>query len=107
MKSAKLVLVLLVTMGLIVFVRGGRDFSLPKALPFCGGHKPGFYDFGALCLIVLMLWGLGRLRRTGDEPAEKQEVVEVQEADSDADDTPEEHGQDADEDQEQDPRQSP
>jgi hypothetical protein len=84
MKAAKLVLILIVTMGLILFVRGGRDFNLVKSLPFCGGHKPGFYDFGAIALVVLMLWGLGRLKQSGQEQVRDHQMVEAEEVESDA-----------------------
>ena len=84
MKAAMVVLILIVTMGLIVFVRGGRDFSLVKAIPFCGGHKPGLYDFGAIALFTLMLWGLGRLKRSGQDPVQDRPMAETEEVASDA-----------------------
>ena len=103
MKAAKIVLVLLVTMGLVVFVRGGRDFSLAKALPFCGGHKPGFYDFGALALLALAAWGLTRLHRPSraEDPTPSDTEPEADSSDS-RDDDPTEGSDDDDSDQSQD-----
>ncbi len=103
MKAGSIILVLIGAMGIIIFIRGGRDFSLPQVLPFCGGHRPGFYDFGAVCLLALMLWGLGRLRGTGRQPPEEHEIVESTVEDDDADRASEAEDTDDESDQQQSP----
>lgn len=59
-----------------------------QVLPFLGGHKPGIYDAAGLVMLLVMLpWGLRRLRRRGEEP-------EIAEAPWFADDDEEENSSD-------------
>ena len=68
MKVGKLILIIIATAVVINFLRGSEGFALPRVLPFLGGFKPSFsFDVGAIVLLVLMFWGLGRLKRR-DEP---------------------------------------
>ena len=72
MKAAQIALILIVIFSLIFWVRADNDDlgNLVKILPFCGGHKPSFYDVGAMALIALLCWGLSRLKgasRTEDD----------------------------------------
>lgn len=63
----KILIIITVTFGLIVWIRNSFDFGhIAKTLPFCGGHEPGIYDFGAVALIVLMFWGFSRLSRDSE-----------------------------------------
>jgi len=63
MKAAKIALILIGMVALMCWVRGGAGFDIAKALPFCGGHEPGIYDIGAIAVILLLFWGLGRTKR--------------------------------------------
>jgi len=63
LKTIKIVLVVLVVALLINFVRGGDHSHITEALPFCSGGEPSFYDFGATAMLVLLFWGLRRLKR--------------------------------------------
>ena len=62
-KTAKITFIIILAAALIVFLREGRTFHIAKILPFCGGFKPSMYDAAAIALLLLMLWGLGRLKR--------------------------------------------
>ena len=66
MKAAKIAMILVGILSLIFWVRSdyGDLGSLVKTLPFCGGHKPSFYDVGAVALIALLFSGLSRLKRS-------------------------------------------
>jgi len=72
MKLLKVILIILLISLFINFIRGGSTFHIAKTLPFCGGFDPSFYDVGALCLILLLIWGLFRLwalgRNDNDDP---------------------------------------
>jgi len=89
MKAAKIILVLLVIAALIGVVRSGRDLGhIGRVLPFCSGGKPGFYDFAALAVVAIALWGIARMYRAGkdtDQEPEASSDVEEVEADSDED----------------------
>ena len=69
MKFAKIALIIVLIFSLVSWVRSDHgDFgSLVKTLPFCGGHKVSFYDVGAIALIVLLFWGLSRLKSSGQK----------------------------------------
>jgi hypothetical protein len=83
MKAAKIVLVLLVISALIGVVRSGRGLGhIGRVLPFCSGGEPGLYDFGALAVIAIALWGIARMYRAGkdtdDEPEPSSDAEEVE-----------------------------
>ena len=67
MTAAKITMILVAIFSLIFWVRSdhGDLGNLVKTLPFCGGHKPSVYDVGAVALIVLLFWGLSRLKGSG------------------------------------------
>ena len=73
MKSAswKIVLILAGMFFVILWLRKDHgDFgSVVKTLPFCGGHRPSFYDIGAIALIVFLFWGFRRLKGFGQQTA--------------------------------------
>jgi hypothetical protein len=98
-KAAKVILVLLVISALIGVVRSGRGLGhIGRVLPFCSGGEPGLYDFGALAIIAIALWGIVRMYRAGidaDEEPEPSSDAEEVEVDSDEDFA----GDSADEDQ--------
>jgi hypothetical protein len=63
MTAFKIILICLFSCLLIGWLRQGSSFPIVQTLPFLGGHKPGLYDIGAFVLLLLALWGVGRLRR--------------------------------------------
>jgi hypothetical protein len=88
MRSAKIVIVLLVVCALLAWVRTGGDFGhIAKVLPFCGGHKPSFYDVGALILIAMAVTALSRRRRSSDDTSTPSSS-----SDTDADEASEAEG---------------
>ena len=63
MKAAKIAVVIVVISCLIAWCRSSFDFGhIARSLPFSGGHRPGIYDVGAVVILLLLLWGLSRLR---------------------------------------------
>lgn len=65
MKAAKVLLIVLLTAVLINFVRNGADFPLPHILPGCDGRSfNSSYALGGVALVLLMLCGLRRIRRS-------------------------------------------
>lgn len=100
MKAAKIIGVILLLGALIGWVRHGQDVGhIARSLPFCGGHKPGFYDLGALAVLGLVLWGLSRLRNAGksDDPdgdAFSTEAEEAPQVDEDPAEAPDDEAAD-------------
>jgi hypothetical protein len=93
MRLAKIVVVLIVIAALITWVRAGTNFGhIVRCLPFLGGHKPGFYDVGALTLLGLAVWGISRLGRSrkGESAGREAETGDTTdfEATEDFNDTP-------------------
>ena len=70
MKCFKVILVLIICFALINFVRDGSDFALPRILPWCSGYRPGIYDLAAVVLLILLAWGISRLRRFGSDKSD-------------------------------------
>ena len=74
MKYAKLVVALIIISGLILWCRRSVDFGhIARSLPFSGGHRPGIYDVGSIVVILLVLWGLSRLRSAGKRSEEAED----------------------------------
>ena len=67
MKAARILLLILFFSALICFVRGDLTFPIVQTLPFAGGPRPGKYEIAAFILILLLLWGLARLKRLHNE----------------------------------------
>jgi hypothetical protein len=69
MKAIQIALILMVTFSIIAWARSDFDFGhIAKVLPFCSGNEPSlWYDLiGGTSLVLLCLWGLGRVGRLGD-----------------------------------------
>ncbi|MFC1793677.1 hypothetical protein ACFL3Q_08845 [Planctomycetota bacterium] len=64
MKVTKVVLAIVIGMLLIKTVSSEYDFKLPMVLPFMGGSKPGIYEIGGIVVILIAIWGIGRLGRS-------------------------------------------
>lgn len=78
MKAVLITLIATVTLGIIVWIRGGEDFHIARSLPFLGGEKPGFYDFAGLILLLVMLWGIGRLGHPSKDSPNDEAVTDYE-----------------------------
>ena len=58
MKSLKICFVILVGAVIINFIRHGEGFPISRTLPFCGGDPLSIYDFAALILLIMLIWGI-------------------------------------------------
>jgi len=72
MKTAKIVILLIVLIAVMNWLREGRDFPLPTVLPWLGGDKPGIYDFAALTMVIIAVLGLRRLARRQDDADDRE-----------------------------------
>ena len=63
MREAKIVLILILFATLIHAVREDGGFRLLQVIPFMGGRRPGEYDLAGVAMVLISLWGLGRLNR--------------------------------------------
>ncbi len=98
-KTVQVVLVILLIAALIGWVRNGRDVGpIARCLPFCGGHRPAFYDLGGLAMLGLGIWGLARLKNAGkaDDSQDEGYTTESEDA-SQADEEPFEEPDEEDE----------
>jgi len=66
MKATKITLILLTAAAAIIFVKASRVVDLRRTLPFCDGEPPNEYHLGAIAILLIWLWGMGRLRRKDD-----------------------------------------
>jgi len=67
MKATKITLVLLCAAAVLHFLKAEKNIDIRKSLPFLDGEPPNIYHVGALAMILIFFWGLGRLRRHDDE----------------------------------------
>jgi hypothetical protein len=65
MTTFRIVLICLFSCLLIRWLRQGSSFPIVQTLPLLGGHQPGLYDAGSFLLLLLAIWGFGRLARFG------------------------------------------
>jgi len=65
MTAFGIVLICLFSCLLIGWLRQGSTFHIVQTIPLLGGHRPGLYDIGCFLLLLIALWGFGRLRRLG------------------------------------------
>jgi hypothetical protein len=64
MKPIIITVAVVVTLAILVWLRNDSyTFSVLKTIPFLRGPDVTLYDWGALALLGLGLWGLSRLRR--------------------------------------------
>ena len=81
MKSAKLVIVLVIVASFILWCRRSMDIGhIARSLPFSGGCRPGIYDVGAIAVLLVLLWGFSRQgsrgRPAGFEGSEPEEDLD-------------------------------
>ena len=68
MKLIKITLILLIASSLVAFVKSDMFFHIAKTLPFCSGSDIQWnYEFGAIAMLCLFIWGLYRLNRNSDD----------------------------------------
>ncbi len=67
MSAIKIILVLIVICSLINWVRAhGGDWPIPKVFPLLSGQRPSaLYTTAGTILLLIFIWGLGRLARLG------------------------------------------
>ena len=66
MKAFWITLTIVLMASLICWLRAGADFPIVQCLPFAGGHRPGIQDIAAFVLVLMIPWGLSRLRNRDD-----------------------------------------
>ena len=76
-KILQVVAILIITFAALSWIRsdGQYDFDIRSIIPFMRGSDISLYDWGGLALILLGIWGIGRLRRGAEE---RQQPVESQ-----------------------------
>ena len=63
-KIVKVVVVLVIALSVMVFVRDGkRDFDIRTTLPFLRGPKPALYEWAAVAIAGIGVWGVYRLHK--------------------------------------------
>lgn len=62
-RTIYLTLIVILVCSLVNFIRGGADFHIAKVLPFCSGRPVSLYDWAAVAMFIITVWGLNRLRR--------------------------------------------
>ena len=68
MKAIKLVLIIFISALVINFIRNGRMFHIAKALPFSNSpERISIYDWACVAVLVILAWGLYRLKRKSDD----------------------------------------
>ena len=74
-KHLQIALILLLTLGILKFIRGGQGFDIRSVIPFMSGRDISIYDWAGLALLIIVAWGLVRLRRFG-KPVDAAEQIE-------------------------------
>jgi len=71
----KILLIITIACGLIAWVRDSFDIGhIARTLPFCSGNDvPLSYTLGSISLVLLMFWGLRRLRKLGQDNDDQQD----------------------------------
>jgi hypothetical protein len=79
MKAAQILVVLVGITFLLGWVTRDYDIGhIARALPGCGGQKPMIFEFGAVAMLGLLVWGLSRL---SSRPGKTDEAGDVDEVD--------------------------
>lgn len=61
MRTALVVLVIVLCAVLINAVRNGEMFPIVQTLPGLGGDRPICYTWGGIGMLIVTLWGISRL----------------------------------------------
>ena len=64
MKVVAITAIVIVITCLMVYVRGGEDFHLAQALPFCHGGPADVFDIGGCIMLAITISALARILRT-------------------------------------------
>lgn len=68
MRAIKLAVILFISALVINFIRNGRAFHIAKSLPFSNTpERIGIYDWACVAVLVILAWGLYRLKRNSDD----------------------------------------
>ncbi len=69
MRVASICVIIILAASAINAIRGlAGQFPLPQVLPGCGGsERPMLYQLGGIAMFGLLLWGLGRVSRLGED----------------------------------------
>ena len=68
MRIIRLVLIILICAIVINFIRNGRMFHIAKCLPFSNApENVGIYDFACVAVLIILAWGLYRLKRNSED----------------------------------------
>ena len=74
MRLIKIAIILVCTAAVIIFLRQGQGFPLPRVLPACDGHEVNSaYLIGGIVLIALMFRGLRRLHSSSEGTDEQDD----------------------------------
>ncbi len=85
-KAIKITIVTIVTLAILNWMRTDRfDFDIRSIIPFTRGEVT-LYDWGGLTLVVLCLWGYGRLYRDFEETAPQPDEYDYEEEEPEEDD---------------------
>jgi len=68
MKAIKLCLIIFISAIVINFIRSGQTFHIAKTLPFSNSSEEiDIYDWACVAALVIIAWGLYRLKRNRDK----------------------------------------
>lgn len=61
MKAFAITFILVVTLALLLFIRGGETWDIRHSIPFLGGHPIQVYDFAAAALLFMAIIGFASI----------------------------------------------
>ena len=67
MRIAWAVFIVLLVGRLIAWMRDGEAYPLVQVAPLIGGFDPGIYDLAGFAMLLVGIWGFGRMRRDRDD----------------------------------------
>jgi hypothetical protein len=63
----QVLVILIISLAILAFIRGGLDFDIRSIVPFMSGGEITLFDWGGLVLLILVVWGIFRVRRLGSK----------------------------------------
>ena len=81
----KILIILMIACGLIAWVRDSFDIGhIARIFPGCSGSDvPLSYTLGSISLVLLMFWGLRRLKKLGQDNDDQQDDSSTAGSDND------------------------